>query len=305
MPDPDLLVLTLAALAVLSPVAVLVRDRRRTVAPSTEAARALRHATLPAATAAAVLLLGLLAVATWIVLYEPYGSSFRPDGRALACMPLAAALAFLLVHAVGELTYPRPTGDVRTAVLSTRTAQDVAPRRLRRATYVWAAGLGLLLLVGTLTASGPRHLDRWVDGWLSRGGPYPGTWYAVPLTIGTVVMLLVTWGVLHLIATRPAVNGVDPAWDHALRCSTGARVLRGVQLALAITLGGMLVVTMWGVQGAAREMPTLGPHTASPVLGMVGGALGVLAVAVCVAGVVLALPRGARRPTVALTEARA
>lgn len=305
MPDPDLLVPALAALAVLSPLAVLVRDRRRTVTPSTEAARALRHATLPAATATAVLLLGLLAVAMWVVFYQPFGGSFRPGGRALACMPLAAALAFLLVHAVGELTYPRPTGDVRTAALTTRTAADVAPRRLRRTTSAWAAGLGVVLLVGTLTATGPRHLDRTVDGWISRGGPYPGTWYAVPLTIGAVLVLLATWGVLHLVATRPAVSGVDPAWDHALRCSTGARVLRGVQLALALTLGGMLVVAAWGVQGAAQPMPALGPHTASPVLGVVGAVLGILAVAVCVAGVVLALPRGAARPAATLTEAPA
>lgn len=60
-----------------------------------------------------------------------------------------------------------------------------------------------------------------------------------------------------------------------------------------------------GVRGAAQEMPTLGPHTASPVLAAVGGVLGVLGVGVWVAGVLLALPRGARRPSVALIEASA
>ncbi|MFC0646826.1 hypothetical protein [Cellulomonas phragmiteti] len=287
--------LVLALLAVLAPLAVLVHDHRRTVAPSTEAARALRHATLPAAVATAVLLLGVLGVATWVTAGVP-ALPVRPDGRAVACAPIAAALAFLLVHAVGELTYPRPSGDVRTADLTTRTVADVAPRPLRVLTWSWAGALVTLLAAGTLTATGPRHLDRVVDGWISRGTPYLGSWYAVPLTVGVVVLLAATAGVLHLVATRPAVGGVGPGWDLALRRRTGARILRGVQLALALTLAGALLMTSWTLHRVAEPIPTLTPATAVPEVAVLAQLVLVVAVSVGVAGTAVALRRGAAHP---------
>lgn len=304
MPDPDLLVPALAALAVLSPsrcwsATAAAPSRRRRRRPARCGTPPCRRPPPPPCCCSAC--------SRWRCGSSSTSRSAARSAPAAAHSPACRSRRrWRSSSCTPSASSPTPGPPATCAPpWTTRTAADVAPRRLRRTTSAWAAGLGVVLLVGTLTATGPRHLDRTVDGWISRGGPYPGTWYAVPLTIGAVLVLLATWGVLHLVATRPAVSGVDPAWDHALRCSTGARVLRGVQLALALTLGGMLVVPAWGVQGAAQPMPALGPHTASPVLGVVGAVLGILAVAVCVAGVVLALPRGAARPAATLTEAPA
>lgn len=293
----------LATVVVLSPVAVLVRDARRTVAPSTEAARTLRHAAMPAAVAAAVLLLGLVLVVAGVVGIGLVGPRALLSGRLVAALPLAAALAFLLVHAVGEVTYPRPTGDVRTAGLQVRTPADVAPAHLWRAVHAWAALLGVALALGAATATGPRHLDRVVEGWISRGQPYPGSWYGVPLAAGTVLVLLATHAVLHLVAARSAVSGVDHAWDLALRRRTAARVLRGVQLILALTLAGVLLLASVGLRLAAWPMPTLGEGSASPALAATGWCLAVAALVVAVTGVVLAVRRGTPRVDAAATGA--
>ena len=41
-------------------------------------------------------------------------------------IPFAAGIAFLGVHAIGERTWPRPTGSIRRAALVARSARDVA-----------------------------------------------------------------------------------------------------------------------------------------------------------------------------------
>lgn len=294
MPDyltlPFALTLVAGTLVALSPAAVLVRDARRAVAPSTEGARALRHATLPAAVAAVTLLLGFLLVLAW-AFFLP-GTPARPGGRMVASGPLLAALVFLAVHAVGELTYPRPTGAVRVAGLTSRRVADVAPIALRRLTVGWAAALVLVLAAGAATATGPRHIHRTYEGWIVRADPYPGTWFAVPLGIGVVLTLGATHLVLRLVATRAAVAGVDEAWDLALRRRTAARVLRGVQLALGLTVAGVTFMA-----GAAIATMSHGPadHWTSgavPTLLVMGRCLMLLAPAAVVVAVVVALRRG-------------
>lgn len=286
--------LLLAAVAVVaSPALLLVRDARITVAPSTAAARAVRHATMPAAVATAVLLLALVAAAAVMLV----GSRQWPGGRAVVSAPLAAGALALGVYALGERTFPRPEGAIRTASLTSRSVADVAPRYLVRAVITWAGVLAVLLVTGVLTATGPRHLDRTIDGWISRGEPYPGTWFAVPLAVVGAVVLVLTWLTLRLVATRPAVGGVDDAWDLALRRSTAARVLRGVQLAFAFTVAGVLLMTAWALHSAGAPMPRLGPDSASDSYVTAGSVVFVLAQAAWVTGVALAARRGAPRPS--------
>lgn len=285
---------TVLVLVALSPLVVLLRDARTGVAYSTEAARALRHAVMPAGVGVAVLLLGLAAAVTLLLGAFPV-AGLRVGGRVLALLPMGGAVACLAVHAVGELTFPRPSGAVRTADLTARRVGDVAPRRLVAWVGAWSATLVALLGVGLLTATAPRHVDRVIDGWISRGDPYPGSWYALPLGIGAAVLLLATWGALHLVATRPAVEGVAPAWDSALRGRTAARLLRGVQLGLAVTVAGLLLMYSWSFRGLAQPMPTLGDHTAEPVFDVLAGVTLVLGMGVLLAGLVVAALRGAPR----------
>ena len=50
-------------------------------------------------------------------------------GVLVAALPAVAGIAFLAVHAGGELTWPRPAGAVRRAALVRRRIRDVAPPR--------------------------------------------------------------------------------------------------------------------------------------------------------------------------------
>ncbi len=279
-------------LAVLCPAALLVLDARRTVAPSTSATRALRHGTLTAATAAAALLLAVVGTAAWLLLGRG-----GVDDRVVACTPLAAAAVFLAVHALGERTHPRPGGELRTASLTSRTVADVAPRHLRRAVLVWAGVLAALLALGCLTASGPRHVERTLRGWTTTGAPYPGTWFAVPLALTAAAVLGLTYLTLRVVATRPAVADVDGTWDLALRRASAARVLRGVQLAFAFTVAGVLLMTFRAVHDLASTGPLDGVDRAGSLLSIAATGLLLTAHAAWVTGAVVAARRGAPRPT--------
>ena len=70
-------------------------------------------------------------------------------------------------------------------------------------------------------------------------GPFPGWPYGLPILIGAATVLVVTLGVLYLVARRPAVRGTSTTDDDLLRTVSATRVVRGAQLALGITLAGV------------------------------------------------------------------
>ena len=161
-------------------------------------------------------------------------------GRITGIVLAAGGLAFLAVTAFGEITWPRPTGSVRTATLSRRSVRDVTPRP---AALLLAIASGLLLLalvVGGLTALPDDRsygrttvADGVTSSWAS--SPYPGWFYALPLALAACVILAATLGCLVLIARRPAISDASSAWDLAMRQLSGQRTLRGATLALGAT----------------------------------------------------------------------
>lgn len=228
--------------------------------------QARRHASVVAAVAWTVLVAGLVA----LPLTSAGGRSFgvvsgvvvavglpvpagQLSGVALGLVPALAGLAFLLVAAVGERTWPAPQGAVRRASLVRRTGVATAPRGPLTALVAVAAVLLLVLLATALTAApnGASVAFTLSDVVSSGAGPYPGPPYAVPLAIGTVLVLLGTLGVLHLVARRPAVADVAPSDDAALRTASAGRVVAGTSLVVGGTLAGVLLVTGTSLRNAA------------------------------------------------------
>ena len=263
-----LFIVGLPLLALLAAVVVVVVavTRRPLPAPSEAADAARRHA-LGVNIAAWVVLtvlplfLGLVAVP----LIRVTGGSSLYAGVVTGLWPATGGLLFLGVHAIGERTWPRPTGTVRRAHLSPRDAQR-GPRWLRRLTWTWAGLLLVTLVAAGATSSNGRAVSvAYATNAVQTAGPYPGWYYGAPLLVAAALVLVATEGVLRLISRRPAVVDADPAYDAASRRLSAHRALRGAQLVLALTEAGVL-----GIAGAALSRVDQG------ALGGVIGGLGLL-----------------------------
>lgn len=228
--------------------------------------RARRHAAVVAAAAWSVLVAGLVAlpltapgaeslplVSGLVVAAGPTVPAGTSFGITLGLVPALAGLAFLLVAAVGERTWPMPQGAVRRASLVRRTGVATAPRVPLVALVTAAGALLLVLLTTALTAApdGRSVTFRLSDVASSGAGPYPGPPYAVPLAAGAVLVVIGTLGVLHLVARRPAVTDVAPADDATLRTASAGRVVAGALLVVGGTLTGVLLVTGSALRHAA------------------------------------------------------
>jgi len=288
---PQAFVLTAVLAVILALVlGVLWWDARRTPLPSEAAARANRHATLTSAVGVVALVVAL----AWLVAATEIGIVYVRDGRVLATLPAVAGACLLAAQALGNVTWPRPTGTHREAALASRTVADVVPASQRRRVWGWAAtALGLLVVFG-MVADGPRSLTS--SPGASPG--YPGWYYGVPMAVAVIALVAGTEAVLRLITNRPAVVGVSTAWDLHLRRRSATSVTRGIQLVLAITVAGTLVAASWGHRALVDPQVPRPQDYLAPAL--LVAALGVL-----VAGIAFAvLPqRGARREPGTLREA--
>ncbi|MCL3860059.1 hypothetical protein [Actinotalea sp. K2] len=273
---------------------VVALARRPEPSPSQAAEAARRHATVVSVIA---WLAGVLSPALVLAALSPALASWGGPlsvGVAAGLLPATVGLVFIGVHAVGELTWPRPTGAVRRAPLTPRTMTDVAPRRLRRALLLWSGLLVLALLVFGVMADEGRRVSRTFPEGSSGASPFPGWFYGVPLLVGVAVVLLATVGVLRLIAARPAVMDAAPEWDLGLRRLSAHRVLRGAQLVVGLTLAGVLVVAGQAIRSIGSAVGSVGavPLGASPAYTTGGTVVAVLAVLVAGACVALAATPG-------------
>ena len=187
---------------------------------------------------------------------------------------------------VGELTtIPRRQG-VRTAALETRTVGDYLPRRLGGSVAASALGLGALLVMTTRmgSADDQGRAGRWPYRQCSpemsvAKGPWPGSFYSVPLGIAVVVGLLGAAVALRTVVLRPR-SGSDPdlvAADDVLRrrsaeavvAATGVMVaasLSGVALVAGISLHGIVCApASWTILGR-RPSVSRGTHVAPHLL---------------------------------------
>lgn len=262
------------------------------------ARRARRH--LDRATAAAWLVFAVATGLSWqLVLTAGAGA-----GLVAALAPATVGALFLLVHLIGEVTWPRPDGPVRRATLRPRRTREVIGTGLATWSGVLAALLVVTLLTTGLTAdAGGRAVSRaWSDGSAS-AGPYPGWRYGLPLLVATAVVVALTVLVLRLVVRRAAVGDADEQDDLALRRSSASRVLAGSQLVLGLTAAGVLLVAGLAIRsvGAAPygDDPTGGSLGAlGTALTLTAAATGLTSAVVAVVALVRSGPRPADAGTV-------
>ncbi len=203
--------------------------------------------------------------------------------------PTAFGLCVIGGVIVGELTtIPRPQG-VRTAALETRAVGHYIPRRLGALVAASALGLGAVLVTTTLMGSADdqggagRFLTRQCSAEIwARNGPWPGSFYSVPLGIAVVVGLLAAAVALRTVVLRPR-GGSDHdlvAADDVLRRGSAEAVTAATGVVVAASLSGVALVAGVRLIGVAC------PPASWTVLGvalLVVGALMLLLTSWCLA----------------------
>ena len=180
--------------------------------PSPEAAvaAARRHALVVSITAVVV---GLVVVGWLLWAAADPGHGFPGSvPEAAAFSPLAFALAHTVVLAVGELSWPRPTGPVRRARLVRRRLADVAPRRLFRLALAATAVLVVCLALGALlSAPDGRSITATHGPLTTTKSPWLGPHYGGVLTTELVLLAVAAAAALWLLVSASASVGWAPA----------------------------------------------------------------------------------------------
>ena len=274
-------------LAMVATIAVgTVVARRSPPSRETAVAAGRRHAVH---TAGAAVLLGSLA-AVHVGAAQLGNSSPGGLGITALLVPITFGVVHNLVLAAGELTWPRPQGEVRRARLVHRGLLDAAPRWLVRLAVLATVLAATTLVNGALLAGEDgRSVSYGYEVAMGRGmstaGPFPGSFYGVPAGAGLLVLALVTALALRIVANRPAVATAHDGVETALRQASTHRVLRvAVGVPLFVT-GGLLFVGGQAVHSVATGTG------GSSLLVVVGGAVSLLGGAAMLLGVVVACIR--------------
>lgn len=236
------------------------------------------------------------AVVAVVVLVQPLtwtAVDAVPDTPSLlwAVGPFLVCVVFCLVRAAGELTWPRPSGTIRTAALVRRTVADLGGGRLVWFLATAAVGGAAIVTFGLTSGSDGRSVAhpvvRDAAGQVvitGASGPYPGWAYGVPILVVLAGAVLTTLATLRLVARRSPLSGVPALHDDAVRRTSAARVLGGAQLTVG---GGISLLTLF----AAIALGSAGWPVAAWSAVVVGLALGT---ASTVGGLIAILPRRPR-----------
>lgn len=287
-----LILIVFVAVAVTIGVALRPTRTVGPVSPSEAWLAAARHAGRVGASAWTA----LVVAPTLVLLAVVPGLSGLTVGLSMGLLPAAGGAAFLAVHAVGELTWPRPTGAVRRAALARRGLREITPAGLGVLVLGWSVALLALLVLCAAVATDDGRALPWRHGpdVTSAAGPFPGWFYGRWIVLAVAVLLVGCVAVLLLVARRPAVSDTSADDDVALRRLSARRVLGGVQLVLAWTLAGCLGVAsraLRGTQGGSVDGVALGDPT---VVAVADAGLVVAVVVALIAAVVAG--RSAARP---------
>jgi hypothetical protein len=166
-------------------------------------------------------------------------------GRGLMLAAPLFGLCVLAGVVVGELLVTAPDGAVREARLGVRRWQAYLPPRLTLLVGV-AAGLLAAILVATSLAGSPddlgragRQLVRRCSAVMTQGhGPWPGSFYALPLALVLSAGLLLTGLAVVQIARRPS-QAEDTAVEDGLRRRSVAAVVAAAGFLVAVPLAGV------------------------------------------------------------------
>lgn len=168
---------------------------------------------------------------------------------------------------VGELRVTPPTCATRAASLEVRRVRAYLPKALTGAVVVATVSLGLLL-VSTTALGSPDDLGRagrWLvrscGGGLTEGrGPWPGSFYSLPLSILTITGLTGASFAVRQVVHRPR-QGEDDLVDDALRRHAVAGIVAASGILVAVPLAGASLVSsiaLLGISCPTWWMPALG-----------------------------------------------
>jgi hypothetical protein len=226
-------------IAVLAATAVVLRRALRAAPATTERLRAAARTTRRWRVAGLLLGIGVGAVT----------AQQGALGRGLLLAAPLCALCILAGVVVGELRVTAPEGPVRSAGLEVRRIRDYLPRRLTLVVGSVTALLVLILTATTATASADDlgRAGRWfarrcsaVSGGAT--GPWPGSFYSLPLGIVVLTGLLLAGFALHRVVMRPR-QGEDDTVDDGLRRQAAEAVTAAYGLLVSVPLAGVSLVT--------------------------------------------------------------
>jgi hypothetical protein len=187
---------------------------------------------------AAALVVG--GVAAWVV------NGSLDGGRGTMLVP--AVLGLFVVAGVGlaeTVVRPQREAGPRTASLAPRRAADYVPRTLATA-VVGITALHLVTLALTTSTASPDDLGRAgrniaaeCGNTGSGAGPYPGSFYSVPLIVVLLGIGLVAVASLRAVVRRPRGVAPDEVGDDELRHRSATRILAAVGAAAAASHVGI------------------------------------------------------------------
>lgn len=265
-------VLPLVGIAV---AAYLLGTARRAAVMDEQLARARRHQV------GVSVLAGAAALVTM-----PAGAALTPwlgQSTVLPVLPSLMVVAACAVLWLGEVTFPRPSGAVRSTVLNARSFESVVPSGWLRACLTLGALDLVLFAFGALTADDGRSL-RWTEGDRARtASPYPGIDYVAPQLVALLVTGAIAWLACRAAMTRSTI-ATDLEGDAVLRRASGGRVLRWLCWGLVATAASDLLAAGSALSSAAA------PESLGPIGATLSG-LGALAVIAAIVIPVLPVPR--------------
>ena len=233
-----MLLLVLAAVAAV--MYAVLATLRRPVADE-QVARGRRHQVVTSLFAA-------VAAVAAIPVGAAAGGAFG-QSNVLPLLPSVVIAVACAVLWVGEVTFPRAGGQVRSTVLNARTPATVVPRAWLLVCVALAILDVAVFVVGAATAD-DGHAFSWRDGAVSGSrSPYPGLDYVLPQTVALALAGGLAWLVIRSATTRPTIP-TDLDGDLVLRRASAARVLRWTAFGLASTGAGDLLILGLAVQEA-------------------------------------------------------
>jgi hypothetical protein len=158
----------------------------------------------------------------------------------------------------GELSVRPPTGRTRRASIAVRHASDYIPRRLAYPVATAAVGLAALLTMTTLMGSADslgnpgRTLIRQCSAALTQSdGPWPGSFYSVPVAIVIIVGLTAAAFALRQVVrrSRPGDPAALAAADDILRSRAALTVTGACGVFVTVPLIASSLITAGGLLG--------------------------------------------------------
>lgn len=239
---------------------------------------------------------GLVLGAVAAVLLLTLGQRVDALGRVTALAPTVLGAGVLLGTIAGELTARPAVGIRRSAVVETRTLGAILPRGRTVVLAISTALLGALLGIGAAWGSADDMgragrvlserctvVDPELGAILTGGsrGPWPGSFYAVPLAVALVVLAGLVALALRAIVIRPRPELDSRGLDTMLRCWSVGNVLTAATVTVLGTLGPvalLMLVALSGMRCGGGVAQTVVAGTAAVVGPLAtGAAFGLLA----------------------------